>query len=263
MRYGLHIAPFAELAEPTMIGDLAEAAETNGFDGVFIWDQIARPHKALPAAHVGVALAVIAQRTSRVRFGALVTPLTRRRPHDFAREAVSLDRLSGGRLIVGVGLGVNTGGELERFGEETDERIHGDRLDEALNVVLQCWTGTNVMHHGTHFRVDDVAFTPTPVQQPRVPIWVACRSQAVRPLRRAARFDGLVPETDPAGVEAMLATMASMRGSLDSFDVVCKGDKGDDPAPFERLGATWWLTALPEICTAAEAMRVAEAGPPK
>jgi hypothetical protein len=262
VRYGIHIAPFGELSEPSVLGDLAQAAEESGFDGVFLWDHVARPHKNLSVAHSGVALAVIAQRTSRVRFGALVSPLSRKRPHDVAREAVSLDRFSGGRFVLGVGLGVNTGGELERFGEEVDERVRADRLDEALDVVLRLWSGESITHRGTHFTVDDVAFTPTPVQSPRIPVWVAARrADRPRPLRRAASMDGIVPETDVAGLRSMLGQIEVTRGGLDGFDVVLKGPPGVDRSPFEAAGATWWLTELPEVVGVAEAFRIVEAGP--
>jgi alkanesulfonate monooxygenase SsuD/methylene tetrahydromethanopterin reductase-like flavin-dependent oxidoreductase (luciferase family) len=263
VRHGIHIAPFGELSEPSVLGDLAQAAEEAGFDGVFVWDHIARPHKNLSAAHTAVALAVIAMRTSRVRFGALVTPLSRRRPHDVARESVTLDRLSGGRFVLGVGLGVNSGGELERFGEEVDERVRGDRLDEALDVVLALWSGDPVSHSAAHFMVDDVAFTPTPVQSPRIPVWVAARRpDRPRPLRRAASMDGVVPETDVDGLQSMLGQIKSMRGNLDGFDVVLKGPPGVDPSPFHNAGATWWLTELPEVVSAAVAFRLVQSGPP-
>jgi hypothetical protein len=229
-----------------------------------VWDHVARPHKGLSVAHNAVVLSVIATRTSRVRFGALVTPLTRRRPHDFAREATTLDHLSNGRLIVGVGLGVNTGGELERLGETTDEKTRAARLDEAIEVVQQVWTGEAVHHAGTHFTVNDVVFTPTPLQVPRIPIWVAARTtERRRPLERAARLDGLVPEIGVTGLIAMLEQVAHLRGNLDHFDVVCKGPRSEDPGPFKAAGATWWLTALPEVCSAEEALATATQGPPR
>jgi len=258
LRLGIDIAPYGELADVRVLGDLAAEAEAAGLDGVFIWDHIMRrPERRLAVADTTVALATIAQRTTRVRFGAMVTPLTRRRPQKFAREAVSLDQLSGGRLVVGVGLGVNSGGELERFGESADERVMAARLDEAIEIIRALWSGREVQHRGTHFRADGVTFTPTPVQ-PSPPIWVAARSARPGPMRRAARADGLIPDVDADAVPPMLDAIRALRGSLDSFTLVGKGAPGVDPAPWIELGASWLLTEMPEQSTADDVRRAIE-----
>jgi alkanesulfonate monooxygenase SsuD/methylene tetrahydromethanopterin reductase-like flavin-dependent oxidoreductase (luciferase family) len=117
VRSGLYIAPFGELADPRVLADLGAQAEARGFDGLFVWDHIARPHHpGLSVADPWIALAAVASRTRHLTIGPLVTPLARRRPHYLARQATTLDHLSSGRLVLGVGLGVNTGGELTRLG---------------------------------------------------------------------------------------------------------------------------------------------------
>ena len=263
MRHGLYLAPFGELADVAVLGDLAAQAEDAGFDGVFLWDHVLRPDQAMAVADPWIALAVIAMRTRRVRLGALVTPLARRRAQRVARETTTLDHLSGGRLVVGVGLGVDSGGELTRFGELVDERARAAALDEALDVLTGLWSGEPVHHHGVHVHVDGVRFAPVPRQRPRIPIWVAARTQRVGPMARAARFDGLCPETTIEGLAAMVADVAAHRGGLAGFDVVARGAPGDDPAPWAAAGATWWLTTLPVRSSAAAVRAVIAAGPPR
>lgn len=126
-RFGLYVAPFADLAYPHALVELGQSAERSGFEGIFLWDHVLRPQPALAIADPWVALAALACATSSVKLGALVTPLTRRRPQKLAREVVTLDHLSGGRVVVGAGLGVDTGGELSRFGEEVEPRVRADR----------------------------------------------------------------------------------------------------------------------------------------
>ncbi|MGH9092710.1 MAG: LLM class flavin-dependent oxidoreductase, partial [Acidimicrobiales bacterium] len=196
MRHGLFFPPFGELAEPARVVEVAVAAEEAGWDGVFLWDHMIRPAgQPQELADVWIVMAAVAAATRRIRFGPMVTPLARRRPQKVAREAVTLDRLSQGRLVLGVGLGVDSGGELGRFGEEVDERARAARLDEALDLVLDLWSGRRVDHHGPCFTADDVRFLPTPVQSPRIPVWAAARGEPLRagPLRRAARLDGIFP----------------------------------------------------------------------
>lgn len=261
MRFGLYLPPFGELADPWVVSDLAVRAEASGFDGFFIWDHILRPQQGLPVADPWVTLAAVAVRTKSIRLGALVTPLTRRRPQKFARETMSLDRLSGGRLVVGVGLGVDSGGELTRFGEAADEGVRADRLDEALDLVRELWSGQVVHHRGPHFVAEEVQFLPTPVQGD-IPVWVAARRPVPRAMRRAARCQGLCPLTSPEGLGEMLAKVKGERGSLDGFDVVVQDGPGSKPEPWEAAGATWWLTNFPVGAPGSDVEAFIASGPP-
>ena len=121
-RRAIFIAPFDELSEPGLVAELAVRAEERGWDGFFVWDHIAYREPVSALADPWITLAAIAVRTEKVVIGPLVTPLSRRRPHQLARETATLDRLSGGRLVLGVGLGSDRSGEFdpERFGEEGD-----------------------------------------------------------------------------------------------------------------------------------------------
>ena len=246
---GIFVAPFEELSEPALVAELAARAERRGFDGFFVWDHVAyrEPVKAL--ADPWVTLAAVAMRTERVRIGPLVTPLPRRRPHQLARETVTLDRLSGGRLVLGVGVGSEVTGEFDpaKFGEEGDMKARAGLLDEGLDRMLGYWDG---------------GFEPRPVQRPRIPIWVAARWPKRRPLRRAARYEGLFPIDlpGPEALKELAAEVEALRGR-GPFDIVAEHSAGDDPAPWAAAGATWCLTAFGRQPTRAEVEAAIDAGP--
>jgi alkanesulfonate monooxygenase SsuD/methylene tetrahydromethanopterin reductase-like flavin-dependent oxidoreductase (luciferase family) len=249
-RRAIFVAPFEELSEPALVAELAAQAEGRGWDGFFVWDHVAyrEPVKAL--ADPWVTLAAVAMRTERVVIGPLVTPLPRRRPHQLARETVTLDRLSGGRLVLGVGLGSEVTGEFDpaRFGEEGDPKARAKLLDDGLDRLLSYWDG---------------GFEPRPVQRPRIPIWVAARWPNRRPLRRAARYDGLFPIDlpGPDALAELAEELRSMRKDDAPFDLVAESEAGEDPAPWVAAGATWHLTSFGRQPTRAEVEAAIDAGP--
>jgi alkanesulfonate monooxygenase SsuD/methylene tetrahydromethanopterin reductase-like flavin-dependent oxidoreductase (luciferase family) len=246
-RRGIFIAPFDELAEPGLVAELAASAEARGWDGFFVWDHIAYREPVRALADPWITLAAVATATERVTIGALVTPLPRRRPHQIARETVTLDRLSGGRLVFGVGIGSDRSGEFDqdRFGEEGDPRKRAELLDERLEKLRVYWEGE---------------FEPRPVQQPRIPVWVAARWPHRRPLRRAARWDGLFPVElpGPEALAELAAEVEELRGSLDGYELVVTNPAGTDPAPWNSAGATWCLTGFGPQPTQAEVREAIE-----
>jgi alkanesulfonate monooxygenase SsuD/methylene tetrahydromethanopterin reductase-like flavin-dependent oxidoreductase (luciferase family) len=234
-RHGLFVAPFEELSEPARVAALAARAEERGWDGFFVWDHVGYREPVRALADPWITLAAVAVATQRLVIGTLVTPLPRRRPHQLARETVTLDRLSGGRLVLGVGLGSERSGEFDagRFGEEPDMKVRARLLDDGLERLLGYWDG---------------GFEPAPVQQPRIPIWVAARWPHRRPLRRAARYDGLFP-IDLAGPDDLADMAAEVRelrdpGATAGFDIVVTNPPGTDPEPWIAAGATWCLTGF-------------------
>jgi alkanesulfonate monooxygenase SsuD/methylene tetrahydromethanopterin reductase-like flavin-dependent oxidoreductase (luciferase family) len=260
LRHALYFAPFEDLSEPQAVVDIAVAAEANGWDGLFLWDHVLRADVER-LADVWITLAAVAAATERIRIGPMVTPLTRRRIAPLVRQTVSLDRLSRGRLVMGIGLGVDSGGELSRFGEEVEPRVRAARLDEAADLLVRAWSGEPVVHHGDHFRVDDVTFLPRPAQTP-LPIWCAARGTALRPVTRAAQFQGLFPiEVGVPELTAMLAEVCRVRGSLDGFDVAAHVSPDDDPALLEVPGVTWALRSYPPDTPAGDILSVASAPP--
>src|SRR4051812_39329705 len=157
---GIFLAPFDEVVDPATLADLARAAEERGWDGFFLWDHVNYRPPVRAVADAWISLAAIAVATERLRLGPLVTPLSRRRVQKVARETVTLDHLSRGRLTFGVGLGSDRNGELEPFGEVIDPRERAKLLDEGLQRLSDFWGGE---------------FEPAPVQSPRIPVWVAAR----------------------------------------------------------------------------------------
>lgn len=232
-RRGIFVAPFDELSEPGLVVDLATRAEARGWDGFFLWDHVAYREPVEALADPWVTLAAVAQATERITIGPLVTPLARRRMHQLARETVTLDRLSGGRLVLGVGLGPDTTGEFDpsRFGEEGDPRERARLLDEGLDRLLAYWGGE---------------FSPPPAQTPRIPVWVAARWPNRRPLRRAARFDGCFPIDlpDPGALAELKAEVDRLRDGDGPYDLVVTNPAGTDPEPWIAAGATWCLTGF-------------------
>ena len=257
MRYGLTLPIFDELADPGVLAALAVEAEQAGWDGVFLWDHV---HYRLPttrATDPWIALAAMADRTQRVLLGPMVTPLARRRPQVVARQVVALDHLSGGRVVLGAGLGLDSsGGELSKFGEETDDRRRAGMLDEALELIRALTAGEPVDHHGTYFTAEDVTFRP-PAVNGSIPIWVAARWPNRRPLRRAARYDGVfVIDLEPADLEEALRYLEPLRRP-GPFDVVVQVPADEDTRPWEEAGATWWLAAFDSFTvTPSEVRRV-------
>ena len=190
MRFGLYIPCYGDYADPHRMSELARQAEEAGWDGLFISDHLQFQWLTPSPQPVGdpwILLTAMAMSTQRIRLGILVTPLARRRPWKLAREAVTLDHLSAGRLILGVGIGGDWLGEYSAFGEPADDHLHGEQLDEGLQVVAGLWSGAPFSFHGAHYHIRDVQFLPPPVQQPRIPIWIAGGWPRKRPFRRAAQ----------------------------------------------------------------------------
>ncbi len=174
LKTAIYLPNYGPFGDARAIADLARDAESAGWDGFFLWDHIAAHDDAgdsLPCADPWLALTAAAMQTTSIMLGTTVTPLPRRRPHKLARETVTLDRLSGGRLILGVGIG---GGQSEwdHLGEETDQRSRGRMLDEGLDVLTGLWSGEPFQFDGEHYHIEQAQFLPPPFQQPRIPVWV-------------------------------------------------------------------------------------------
>ena len=260
MRFGLTLPIFDELADPRLLSELAIAAEAAGWDGVFVWDHVYYRDPVRAVTDPWVALAAMAAATSRVVLGPMVTPLARRRPQVVARQVVALDHLSGGRVVFGVGLGLDaSGGEFTRFGEEEDVRLRAEIYDERLALVRALLSGEPVDHHGPHGTALDVRFLPPPVQR-ELPIWIAARWPNHRPLDRAARHQGvfIVDAREPADLAGACAYLEAHHPPRPAaFDVVVHGRAGEDPRPWGDAGATWWLTTFDPFTVTAAGVRSA------
>jgi alkanesulfonate monooxygenase SsuD/methylene tetrahydromethanopterin reductase-like flavin-dependent oxidoreductase (luciferase family) len=275
VRSGIYLPPFGELADPRRLAGLAAEAERSGWEGFFVWDHMLGP-AGLPIADVWTMLAAIATTTSTMTLGPMVTPLARRRPWVLARQISTLDHLSGGRLVAGIGLGDDGWKEFSGFGEEERPRERAALLDESLDVLLALLTGEPVRHHGPHFDIDCPPLLPRPVQDP-VPVWGACRWPYRRPLARAARVQGCFPifggtgglnfgAAEVGGVRTELARL----GAPSSHQmVVCGATRaaGDSRrqefiAEMRAAGVSWLLESFGPGTTAAEVEAVVRAAPP-
>jgi alkanesulfonate monooxygenase SsuD/methylene tetrahydromethanopterin reductase-like flavin-dependent oxidoreductase (luciferase family) len=250
LKRGIFVAPFDELANPRLVAELARLAEERGWDGFFLWDHVNYRPPTRAVADPWVTLSTVAMTTDRLRIGPLVTPLSRRRVQKVARETVTLDQLSDGRLTLGVGLGSEQNGELEPFGEVVDPRERARLLDAGLERLAELWEGK---------------FEPRPVQRPRIPVWVAGRWPKRRPLQRAARWDGLFP-IDLPGPEALAELATEVRDmrppDAAPIEIATELPPGADTGPWEAAGATWVLTArFGRQPRATEVREAIEAGP--
>lgn len=247
VRYGLSVPNFAE---PSRLVELAVATEAAGWDGFFMWDHLVVDRSSPPPiCESWTTLAAVAMMTTKVRLGTLVTPAPRRRPWVLARQVSTVDHLSGGRAVLGVGLGVPPLEEYGAFGESADPKRHGRILDEALTVINALWSGEAVDHHGAYFDIERVRFNPRPLQHPRIPIWRAASLPSYAGIRRGARWDGVAPiysvpgELRPVTPEEVAAVVAVLEaeGRAEQSDVVVWAIAPDatQRLSYEQAGATW------------------------
>ena len=219
---------------------MAAAADEAGWAGVFVWDHL----RWIVALELDVhdpwsLLAVMAVRTGRVRLGTCVTPVPRRRPQVLAKQVVTLDHLSRGRAMLGVGLGEPPDADFADFGDEDDPALRAGRLDEGLAVLDGLLRGDRVDHDGKHFRVH-AEMLPLPVQRPRPPIFVAGIAPHRRPLERALRWDGFFP----IGSQGLLGPeeLAHYVGAVErpaGWDLFAALTDDHDTTEFEAVGVTW------------------------
>jgi alkanesulfonate monooxygenase SsuD/methylene tetrahydromethanopterin reductase-like flavin-dependent oxidoreductase (luciferase family) len=287
VRFSINIPNFGDFADPRTVAKVAVEAEQAGWDGLFVWDHVVHrkdQRRDQPFGDPWILLTAAALATSRLRLGTLLTPVARRRPEQLARQVATLDSLSGGRMIFAAGLGAPIADEFGSFGDVTDPVVLAERLDEGLDLLRRYWSGEPVSHRGAHYTVEDVTLLPATLQRPHPPIWIGGYWPHRRPMRRAARWDGVVPlfETARHGeippidqvrelVDYVLAHRAERNEA--AFEIVLGGKTSGDPAearaviePLADAGATWWderqLQSTDDLHRAASVLRRIEQGPP-
>lgn len=239
MRFAVCAANFGSWSDPHVVVRAARAAESAGWDGFFLWDHLAFVWGP-PSADPWVLLAAVASATDGLTLGTAVTPVPRRRPHVLAQQLGTLDRLNGGRVILGAGLGGNEK-EFTAFGEDVDPHRRAKRLDDGLQRVRELWEG---------------------------PIWIG--GNAPPALRRAARWDGWIPNSVEPHSVAMDATELAEKvrtiGRGDAFDVAFNGysEPDQEVREYAEAGATWWLENLHDLRGDLDTLLARiEAGPPE
>jgi hypothetical protein len=283
LRYGF-VVPHAEARE---FAEIAALGESSGWDGVFTWE-------SLWGVHAWVTLGAAAMTTSRVKLGTLLTPAARWKPWDLTSAVLTVDRLSGGRAVLSVGLGAVHKG-WTAFEADEGRRVRVEKLDEVLAIYDGLMRGQPFGYQGKHYSATPTDFhlPQPPVQRPRPPVWVVGVQVLGRErqpsLDRAARWDGLLPQLidtgderrhldRPAELAGIVGQVTARRGELglagEPYDVIIEADSTGEfiqlepPAPhaWAAAGATWWIESWWSIPAGpdglAEVRRRVQAGPP-
>ncbi|HEX4225182.1 MAG TPA: LLM class flavin-dependent oxidoreductase [Pseudonocardiaceae bacterium] len=271
MRNGLDISPAGPWGEPGQQAEFAALAERSGWDGVFCEDYLAF-RDGLRAYDPWITLGLMAGATTRITLGTMVTPLPWRQPSSVAAQAMTIDQISGGRFVLGVGSG-DTGGPDARFVESMSLKQRVERLDEGLEVIAALWSGEPVTHHGRHFHLDEALLLPRPVQRPRIPIWVGGQLTRPGPRARALRWDGAClyaapPEDD--WVDLTVEDVRRLRADGGPGFVIAVGGRRrradlaaerDYAAALAEAGVDWLHEYVPPDVSPAQARERIESGP--
>ena len=255
MRCALYTPNFGYLGEAATLAEFAAEAEASGWDGFFIWDHLQWPGME-PAVDPWIALTAMAMRTKRIALGSMVTPLPRRDLAKLARETTSLDRLSGGRLILGIGLGWSSIPEWSGFGHADDLKTRGAMLDEGLCVLEALWSGRPVNHRGTYYTAVCEGFAQA-AQKPRIPLWLGGAWPSVKPFRRAAKWEGVIPiaknvmeggSLSPSEIADLRRFIRDQWDEDKSYDIAHLGTTANARdtsrvSEYAAVGTTWWLEA--------------------
>lgn len=272
MKYGF-VLPFGDAR---FAADCAFLAESIGWDGFFVWEPVW-------GVDPWISLTAAAMVTKRICLGTMLTPLPVLSPWKLAGETATLDNLSNGRVILSVGLGaVDTG--FASFGLPTDRKIRAERLDEGLNILTGLWQGQPFQYDGIHYQLKPTEFTvpPRPVQQPRIPIWVVGAWPKMKSMRRALKYDGLLPnfmgsdgktKLGPPVLEEIQAMTRFVRQEIESgrqYDIILEGETDpirpetlDTVRAYRDAGATWWMEACWTTTDEAKIIDRINAGPPR
>jgi alkanesulfonate monooxygenase SsuD/methylene tetrahydromethanopterin reductase-like flavin-dependent oxidoreductase (luciferase family) len=278
--------------EPNLAVELAGLAEASGWDAFFVWEGIW-------ATDPWATLAAAAMVTDRIRLGTMLTPVPRRRPWELAGQTMTVDRLSNGRVILSVGLGVPDYVEQRFwiFEDDPGRRVRAELLDEGLELMQHLWRGEPFEYEGRHYHAErtESMLPPSIVQHPRIPTWVVGVWPRMRSMRRVARYDGWIPNYAPPqadGIDPVVQqrtytpdiaaqAIAWIREERDRiglgdrpFDIIQEGTTGGvDPEadaavvrPWADAGATWWLESdwqVPATEVAEYARARVKAGPPR
>lgn len=294
-RSGIKVGVVGSFGSAAQVLEMAVGAEDAGWDGFFSWDGLSLLSMPVDTFDPWAVLAAAAVRTERITLGAMVFALPRRKPWEVVRQALTVDHLSGGRLVLPVGVGVlDDGGFSAVPGQQQSLRERAELLDDALAYLDRAWTGERFTFEGTHVRTGEMQFLPRPVERAvvghHVPVWPVGVWDAERPpvrsLDRTLRADGIVlqlrgdrgfdvPTSDD--VSALVGWLTTRRADLGldaarPFDVVVQGElpadrstAADQLAGLADAGATWWVESRwnPETATPESLLDAIHAGPPR
>jgi alkanesulfonate monooxygenase SsuD/methylene tetrahydromethanopterin reductase-like flavin-dependent oxidoreductase (luciferase family) len=273
IKFGIYIANYGITNDPQDYIDLAILSENNGWDGFFLWDHIfLSSDKTQPFLDPWIILSAVAVKTKRIKLGTTITPLARRRPWIIAKEVSTLDRLSKGRMILGVGLGIDC--DFSVFGENTDRLIRSEKLDESLHILKGLWANKPFTFKGKHYNIKEADFFPKPFQE-KIPIWVGGTWPIKKPFQRAAQYDGVFPlkagedSLSPNDYKEIIKYIDKYRSSSDSYDIIksiySTGIKEEDEwiNDYLNVGITWFVEAIwPGRGSLDDFKKIVSRGPP-
>jgi hypothetical protein len=264
------------------IVEMASILEDSGWDGAFYYDDIYTDAKTEMSAAWPI-MAAMASTTKKVRIGSLLTAVGRRRPWELARESVTVDWLSKGRLVLPTGLGWAGDGAYIKAGMPAERKTRAEMLDEGLEILDGLWSGKPFRYEGKHNQIKSMRFIPRPFQKPRIPIWVVGAWGWPKSMGRVLKYDGLIPvikkpngdheEVTPSAISEMRKFVSEKRvvkGNMrKDFDIIKDGTTPLDHTkarkivqPFEEAGATWWMESMWGYKGLREVRKRAKAGPP-
>jgi alkanesulfonate monooxygenase SsuD/methylene tetrahydromethanopterin reductase-like flavin-dependent oxidoreductase (luciferase family) len=253
---------------------MAAEAEAAGWDGVFNFDCIS---VGTPYYDPWIVLALMAARTERIILGPMLAAVSRRRPWKLARETMTLDHLSHGRMVLPVGLGAANDVGFSKVGEEISRKGRAQLMDECLDILQGAWSGEVFSHDGEHYHVQPMQLQPPTIQQPRIPVWVVGAWQREKSMQRALRWDGIIPQKmsdesmTPADIQAIKTYVESTRTLTTPFEIIWEGETpGEDPvsasaivSPWVDAGITWWMESRWSYSDLAEVRERIKQGPPR
>lgn len=256
MKFGLAL-PYNQTSH---IAAWARTAEDQGWDGLFAGDAV-----WCEDPMIGLAAAAVA--TNRIRLGTMIVPAPLLQPWKIASMASALDQLSGGRMILGLGTGATWMGWQGFPGVEVDHHKRVKMLEETIEIITGLFKRKPFDYFGDHYQLkltvlDEIYYTPRPVQRPRIPLWIPAKWPGERSMQRALKCDGVfVEKWDPDGEANMvraedifaIRNYVRKHRSVDkTFDVVVEGsttglDRAQREDKFSELseaGASWWIEGL-------------------
>lgn len=253
MKFAIYTPNFGYSYNPLDLAKLAKEAEKAGWDGFFLWDHLVFMEEfEVPVLDPWITLSAIAMKTEKIKIGPLITPISRRRPWKLAREIISLDHLSNGRLILGVGLGAPEY-DFVTFGEDFDNKIRAKKLDEGLDILLGLLSGNDFSFKGDYYKIKNVKFLPPPLNG-KIPIWVAGMWPNKKPFLRASKFDGVFPihadwpqNLTLGDVKQIINLVNNNRKDSKRYDIIIAGETPGSFSegitvvkPYKEVGVTWW-----------------------
>jgi hypothetical protein len=241
--------------------EMAVLAEQSGWDAFFVWEPVW-------GTDAWVSLAAAAVQTESILLGTMLSPLSRMRPWKVASETATLDNLSGGRVILSVGLGAVESG-FENFGEVTDTRQRAELMDECLDIVHGLWRGQPFTYEGKHYNVTETDFhynvtetdfhPPPSPEKGKVTTWIVGLWNSNRSMARTVKYDGILPavrDKDSNWRKLQTADVTAIRKyAIDSgnpdIDIIVEGETAGpseeatkEIEAWEAAGATWFIDSM-------------------